>query len=612
MTLIRVAFRAWSAVLPLLRTAPPVLVAASVCLQCAVGVSPLLFILFSSAAVGRVQAAVAAGISSSAWDVLQRYLVLSALTLVVSQVLAPLQRLVARVIQLRVDAELYARVITATFSSPEISAIERPDVRVAIDEAVDGLGAERRSGGAAAAATLSLLARYVSFLGALVLVGVEYSWLAGLLAAVAGLALRRAHRTGFAAYHAAALDSTHSRRRHWHLRKITLSPAIGKESRVFGLAEWLADRTTAAGLDYYRPLWRARDAIFIRPFLRAGAVAVVGCTLALAGMAWPAIGGGVSVGKAVLVAQAVIVVLGIGAFFDDSDVETSYGTENLRHIERVEAISSQPVGGAAEPPRVERALRFEAVSFTYPGASKPVLSELTLEIEAGRSLALVGINGAGKSTLIKLLCRFYTPGEGRITVDGVDLVDVDAGRWQRQIAAVFQDFGRYPLSAFDNIGFGSAQLGQDRERVRRAAQRAGAVEYLDGLNHGLDTTLSREYTEGTDLSSGQWQRIALARALLAVDAGASLLILDEPTASLDVRAEAEFIEHFLDLAKGLTTIVVSHRFATVRQADRIVVLEGGRIAENGSHDDLMAAGGRYAEMFTVQAQRFAQLAREDG
>jgi ATP-binding cassette subfamily B protein len=195
---------------------------------------------------------------------------------------------------------------------------------------------------------------------------------------------------------------------------------------------------------------------------------------------------------------------------------------------------------------------------------------------------------------------------GRITVDGVDLREIDARSWQRRVAAIFQDFVKYQLPAYDNVALGAAERQGERELVAAAARRAGALELIEHLPQGWDTVLSRQYTGGADLSGGQWQRIALARALFAASAGASVLIMDEPTAHLDVRAEAAFYDSFLDLTHGLTTIVISHRFSTVRRADRIVVLEGGGVAEDGSHEELMRLGGQYAYVFTLQARRFSE------
>jgi ATP-binding cassette subfamily B protein len=247
------------------------------------------------------------------------------------------------------------------------------------------------------------------------------------------------------------------------------------------------------------------------------------------------------------------------------------------------------------------------VGFRYPGTADDVFSDLHLDIPAGRSLAIVGANGAGKTTLVKLLARLYDPASGRITVDGVDLRQLDPHAWHTRIGALFQDFVHYDLSVADNVGFGAPTLAADPDRLRAAAERAGALDLVEGLPAGWETVLSRQFTNGVDLSGGQWQRVALARALFAVDGGARVLVLDEPTANLDVRAEADVYDRFLELTAGLTTVVISHRFSTVRRADRIVVLEHGRVIEQGTHGQLLASAGRYAEMFRLQAARFAEV-----
>jgi ATP-binding cassette subfamily B protein len=233
-----------------------------------------------------------------------------------------------------------------------------------------------------------------------------------------------------------------------------------------------------------------------------------------------------------------------------------------------------------------------------------VLAGVDLELAAGTSTALVGVNGAGKSTLVSLLARLRDPTSGRITVDGTDVRDIDPGRWQRAIALMPQDPVRYPLTAYDNVAFGSLEHADDRAGVERAARLSGFAAVVSELPLGWDTVLARELPGGAELSGGQWQRLALARALFATFHGARVLVLDEPTAALDVRAEARFYERFHEITAGLTTLVISHRFATVRRAQRIYVLDGGVITEQGSHDDLVAAGGTYAEMYRVQAARF--------
>jgi ABC-type multidrug transport system fused ATPase/permease subunit len=247
----------------------------------------------------------------------------------------------------------------------------------------------------------------------------------------------------------------------------------------------------------------------------------------------------------------------------------------------------------ATGPAVE--VRFRDVGFGYPDTSEPVLKGFELTIPAGSSLAIVGQNGAGKTTLAKLLCRLYDVKSGAILIDGVDLREIDLATWRSRLAAVFQDFIRFELPLRDNVAPGGAP----DEIIRAAIEDAGAAGLAD-----LDTVLARGYEGGTDLSGGQWQRVALARALCAVGTGAGLVILDEPTAQLDVRGEAEIFDRILAATRHATTILISHRFSTVRHADRICVLEQGRVVELGTHDELMATGGRYRTMFDLQASRF--------
>jgi ABC-type multidrug transport system fused ATPase/permease subunit len=253
-----------------------------------------------------------------------------------------------------------------------------------------------------------------------------------------------------------------------------------------------------------------------------------------------------------------------------------------------------PIGHASASSMPAREIRFRDVRFSYPGAPL-VLEGLDLVVPAGSSLAIVGQNGAGKTTIAKLLCRLYDPQGGAIEVDGVDLRALDVESWRGRVTAVFQDFVRFELSLRENV----APAGAPDDVVRAALDDAGAGSVAD-----LDVVLARGYPGGTELSGGQWQRVALARALCAVRLGAGLVLLDEPTAQLDVRGEAEIFDRFLAATRHATTILISHRFSTVRHADRICVLEGGRVVELGTHDELMAARGRYRTMFDLQASRF--------
>jgi ATP-binding cassette, subfamily B, bacterial len=267
---------------------------------------------------------------------------------------------------------------------------------------------------------------------------------------------------------------------------------------------------------------------------------------------------------------------------------------------KTESLSQENSETEAAPSRLAlampaREICFRNVRFAYPETNENVLDGLDLTIPAGSSLAIVGQNGAGKTTLAKLLCRLYDPQAGSILIDGTDLRDLDLAAWHARVAAVFQDFIRFELPLRDNV----APAGAPDAIIRKALEEAGAANLAS-----LDTVLSRAYEGGTDLSGGQWQRVALARALCAVGAGAGVVLLDEPTAQLDVRGEAEIFDRILTATRHTTTILISHRFSTVRHADRICVLEGGRVVELGTHDELMAASGRYCTMFDLQASRF--------
>ena len=247
-------------------------------------------------------------------------------------------------------------------------------------------------------------------------------------------------------------------------------------------------------------------------------------------------------------------------------------------------------------------IRFEAVAFVYPGATEAALSDIDLHVRPGQSLALVGQNGSGKTTLIKLLTRLYEPTRGRILLDGTDLADWDETTLRRRIGVIFQDFARYQMLVGENIGAGDVRAFDDEDRWRAAAVQGLAAPFVDDLPHGYRTQLGKWFKDGRELSGGQWQKIALSRAFMRGDA--DILVLDEPTAAIDAGAEAEVFEHFRELTRNRIAIVISHRFSTVRMTDQILVLDEGRIVERGSHESLMSAGGRYRELFTLQARGY--------
>jgi len=395
-------------------------------------------------------------------------------------------------------------------------------------------------------------------------------------------------------------------RRAEYLRSLALEAPAAKELRVFGLGRWVVGRYGDAWLAALETMWRSRRAN--RGLTASAALALAASHALVLGTLGAAVASG-DLGTAALLVfvQAVIATVDLGMIGDWQ----WFLAQSMAVAERVAAVRArvpepEPEAGPAAsrpsaPSAGKVAVRLEGVRFTYRGREHPTLRGLDLEIPAGQSLAVVGENGAGKSTLIKLLCGLYPPDAGRITLDGGASPLEARGR----VGVIFQDFVRYPLSLRENVGFGHLPLAGDEAALRGALADAGGAELLATLPRGWDTVLSREFEGGADLSGGQWQRVALARALAAVRGGAGLLILDEPTASLDVRAETELFERFLELTGEVTTILVSHRLSSVRRADRIVVLDGGRVVEDGTHDQLMRAGGRYAAMFTLQAERFA-------
>ena len=473
------------------------------------------------------------------------------------------------------------------------------------------------SPGGAAVMTVRLLGVFIQGLGGAVLVGIVFSWwvAVGLLAAC--LVCRRIHRRALIRYLWSWVHPDELRIHRRYHYELTLGfgswgPLIAKESRVFGLLDWLLDRFN---VDWYVAMRRSeatRNRLFWAVALGYG-VLLISYTASFSLVAVAAARGSLGLGALAVAVQASFDLSQLSRG-QPWDRELEFGTVVLPKFRELEARTHRAakVTGRREPstglPR--REVRFDGVAFRYPGSDHHVLSGLDLSIPAGQSLAIVGPNGAGKTTLVKLLARLYEPTEGRISVDGLDAGDLDPDAWQRQISVIFQDFVRYPLPARENVGFGALSRLDDQPALEHAAAMYGADAVIGALPYGWDTVLSRRFSRGADISDGQWQRIALARCHLAIEAGARVLVLDEPTASLDVREEARFFDRFVELTEGLTTILISHRFSTVRAAGRIVVLDEGGISEDGSHEELVALGGIYADMFRKQAGRFADKKRE--
>lgn len=391
-------------------------------------------------------------------------------------------------------------------------------------------------------------------------------------------------------------ESAERQRRATYSYRLAVDAPAAKEVRLFGLPDWVLGGFRELRHALLDESWEQRRLSL--PKTRNAILAIVAANVAVFwSLGHDATRGAVELGALVVFIQAAIGAnaLAFGEF--DWWLRTSVQPIPvvLGLAERMAETGALPNGHRVADGLPRQEIRFADVSFRYPGSDRNVFRGLDLVIPAGQSLAIVGVNGAGKTTLAKLLCRMYDPDGGEILVDGIPLRELDLAAWRARVTAVFQDFVRYELSLRDNV----APLGADDETVQAALAEGGAAAVAE-----LSTTLSRAYEGGTDLSGGQWQRVALARALCAVHLGAGVVVLDEPTAQLDVRGETEIFEGLLRATRGCTTILVSHRFSTVRRADRICVLEHGEVVEQGSHDDLMASGGRYRTMFELQASRF--------
>ena len=375
-----------------------------------------------------------------------------------------------------------------------------------------------------------------------------------------------------------------------------------KEVKLYGLGPRLLERYR----DIFRRLYREDRSLTMRRDAWGFGLGLIATAALYGAYAWIAVS---AVRRVITLGQMTMYVAlfrqgqaavsamlaAVGGMYEDNlYLSTLY--------EYLETNVAAPAGTAVRGPHPEDGVRFEDVSFTYPGAEEAALEHVTLHLTPGASLALVGENGSGKTTLIKLLTRLYGPTSGRILLDGQDLRQWDESALRERIGVIFQDFARYQMLVGENVGAGDERFFEDEERWRTAAVKGRASEFIETLPAGYRTQLGKWFRDGRELSGGQWQKIALSRAFMRIRA--DILVLDEPTAAMDAQAESEVFEHFRQLSRERITILISHRFSTVRMADQIAVLNHGRIIERGSHEELMKLNGRYAQLFTLQARGY--------
>jgi ATP-binding cassette subfamily B protein len=409
-------------------------------------------------------------------------------------------------------------------------------------------------------------------------------------------------RYGWRGYNIARWGSRLLRRMNYLVTLVT-TDSYAKEVKLFGLGRYFINRYRLIGEAYYGSQRRQVVRRYLTGFFW-GNLSTIATSVTYLYVALQAIVGKLTLGDLTLyttAAQSVqSSIQGILGGFSGMYEHNLY-LSNLFELMETESKLPTPAKPVPVPNPVHGEIRFEHVSFAYPGATEKALTDLSFTVAPGETIAVVGRNGAGKTTLFKLICRLYDPLEGRILIDGVDIRDYDPAQLRAQIGGMFQDYVTYQATAAENIGLGSLSAIADRDAVLKASRQAGSDGLIAGLPQGYDTALGKWFDAGVNLSGGEWQKVALARAFMR---DARILLLDEPTSALDAQAEYDLFERLHSLTRGRTAVYISHRFSTVRRADRIVFLEHGRLVEEGTHEQLMRLNGRYARLFRLQAAAY--------
>lgn len=594
-----------------LREAPVLTIATALCALVAGG-APVGVTIGIGQLVGALTDGIGQGLSGEAAVRCFQWIVVVVVLFFVGHVFESLRTACGRMLGRKVTGRLEERIMATAAGPATIRHLEEPDYLARLSRA-GGAGPIPMSAGEAVFGMSTRASLWVTTIGSAALL----AWINWALGAFVLVAFALIHSRLVKNFRTAVVENvsqTTTLRRTSYLRTVPTAADAAREVRIFGLSGFFRDAYHAEWRRNMAEVWarrRKHDAFVV--------VVVVVTGLTVAGV-FVLLGSQVATGRSPmsdlatggLAIRALLQVLRA----DDDDLRIGFGSTAAAEALSFEPPGPAPVAVTARPEvptdvgghsGSHAAIACEGLAFRYGGRQDDVLREIDLSVPSGQSLAIVGLNGAGKTTLARVLAGLDEPSAGTLRTAGRAIDDDDARRaWQRDVVAVFQDFGRYELTVRENIAFGSLAHADDEDGIRAVARQAGLLDFIEALPQGWDTVMSSGYVGGVDASGGEWQRIAIARALFGLRHGARLLMMDEPAANLDARAEADLYDTFHELTAGATTVAISHRFATVRKAERVVVMEGGRIIEDGSHDDLIRAGGRYEELFQLQAKRFQE------
>lgn len=590
----------------LIRVASRPLAAAAIASTILSGVLPAALIVSGGVLAQQIQDAVGGGRGADLTDVYIASGLVVALFLL-GELMVPLQRRLRWLLSRRIDGTARDRVMRASLVGSDMARLHAPELLSAMRRLRGFVWYDVTPGGGAAG-MLGIARDYITGFAAAIVVA-WYQPVLAILAVAVGLVERVRMRDAEQAIVRAWIDAQPEFAEARYFTELGLRREAVSEVRLFDLGGWLRERMASAAERAWSSTWAGRT----RWIMGETPIHVVLVTaaggLALAWAAGATGRGELSIADLIVFVPAVFTVLGLGnTFQDDNSVE--YGTVMLPALDTIEQLareSGELERGARSRPGelAPPAVALHGVSFAYPGADGDTVHGIDLEIPAGTSATLVGANGAGKTTLIRLMCGLYRPRVGTVTVDDVDLRELDMERWHQDIAAMFQEFVRLPASVSENVAAGAVDRLNDLDAVSEALDEAAALGFSSSLRDGLQTRLATWYAEGSDVSGGQWQRLAIARALFSLSAGARFLVLDEPTSNLDTVSEERLIRRLLDGTRGTsTTLLVTHRLGLARRTDRIFVIEAGRVVESGTHDDLMMLGSRYASAFDMQASLY--------